>query len=423
MFTQHTTSSGEETGSSSKETNLSGLPRRRVLQTTGSVLSASMLAGCNALLEGSSDEESGPFVIGADLALSQGFSLVGGGMVNAAKLAAEEINNNGGVDGRDIEFVVEDNEASGETAVSKANKLIDQDEVDLLFGPINSFTRIAMSPVAQENEVPLLYPISYEGIEADDYCTEYLFKSWLVPQQQVIPLIPWLMDEYDVNSFYMLGSDYSWPRSLNTVVRSAVEENGGEVVGEEYVQLGTTDFTSILTQIESTGPDALIMDIVGGSVPAIQQQMNDRGLREEWLEVGLGHAPDVITGIPPEAVEGVLMNRGYFKAIDTERNNEFVQEYQDTYDDDTIVSPTTGPAYVAIKLLEAAVEEAGGTTTEDLMAGFPEASVSSIAGEVSFGHDHQVRAGSYVAEIGGDRTGEIIHSFDPVMPPEQCSEF
>jgi len=164
------------------------------------------------------------------------------------------------------------------------------------------------------------------------------------------------------------------------------------------------------------------MALVGESVPSIQRQMANRNLRENWLELGLGHAPSVLTGVPAETVNGVLMNRGYFKTIDNERNNEFVEAYQNTYDDDTIVSPTTGPSYIAMKLLKAAVEEAGGATTEDIMQGFTEASTETIVGEVSFGHDHQIRTGSYVAEIQDDKGSQITQNFDAVMPPQQCSD-
>lgn len=392
--------------------------RRDVLQVGASAL-ASGLAGCTGAVGGDDT-----FQIGINMELSSGYGLQGGSVVNAVELRANEINENGGLDGEEIELVVEDNQVDPGVAVEKARKLTRDDSVDVMLGPINSSQRVAISEVAQQEEVPLIYPIPYEGPVADDYCNEWMFKTWQVPSQQVIPFIPWLMDNYG-DRFFFLGADYSWPRALNDIAKETVAEHGGETVGEEYVQINATDFSSIIPRVEEADPDVLFMDLVGESVTAIQDQMHNRGVRDQWQEVGLAHGIAELAGVSAGAAEGVLNCQGYYAMLPNEENQTFVQSYTDEYGDgneeDVFINYLTGPSYIAIQLLEQAVEEAGGTSTEDIREGFPETSLeNTIAGPLSMEHDYQAQVQCKVAQVNSETDYELQDTLDAVMPPETC---
>jgi urea transport system substrate-binding protein len=271
----------------------------------------------------------------------------------------------------------------------------------------------------ENHEVPALYTTQYEGRAAEDYCNEWLFKAAEIPVQQIEPFIPWLIENHG-EQFYLLGSDYIWPQTMNDLISDAVEKHGGEVLQEEYVQLNATDFSSIIPRIEQADPDILFMEVTGASVPAIQQQMLEQGVRDQWTEVGLAHGHGVLAGAPPEAVEGLLSCHAYTENLDNSANEEFVGKFKDEYGQDSLMTYLTGPAYTGMKLLEAAVEEAGGASTEDIMAGLQDASVDSVMGETTMAADHQVSVGTTVTEVNADQKYDPITSFDPVSPEDAC---
>lgn len=394
--------------------------RRRVLQAGGASFATVGMAGC--LGGGSGGGTSGPFTIGANLALSEGWSPWGNTILNAGKLAAQEINEAGGLgpNGREIEFVVEDNQVDPSTAREKANKLIQQDNADVLFGPISSATRVAMSPVAAENEIPLLYSVQYEGQVADDYCNEWLFKTGGVPVQTVEPFVPWLVDNYG-GQFYMLGSDYNWPNRINSVAKPILADAGGEVVGEEYVALGTTDFSSIVERISQADPDVLFMTLTGPSPTAIQSEMLNQGVRNQWTEVGLAHGQGSLAGADPASVEGVITCHNYAESMENEDNQQMIQAYYDEFGDDVLANYMTGPAYVTIKLLEQAVEEAGDTTPSAIKDALPSTGFeTSVVGTASFENDHQLTNDAVAKRMNADKVHEVVAEFDSVGPGESC---
>jgi urea transport system substrate-binding protein len=373
-------------------------------------------AGCTGSLGG------GTFKIGVNLPFSQGWKPYGQPVLNAAKIAQAQINNDGGLAGNEIEFVVEDSQASPDTAVEKTNKLIQQDEVDLILGPLTSASRNAVAPILSRHQVPAFYVIDYEGPAAEDYCNEWLFKFGETPPQQVDPLIPWLMENHG-SSFYLIGQDYIWPQTMNNLIRTQVEEQGGKILDEQYVQFGTTDFSSIIPRIESADPDILFMTVTGGSAINLQKQMGNRGVRENFQDVGLAHIQPVLSGIPTDAVEGLLNCRDYFESLDTQVNREFLSAYYDEFGDDAPMSTHGGLSYMSMQMLEKAISEQGEASIDAIMKGLPGTTVDSPMGTRSIEHDHQANHGCTVARVNQEKKFAPVTKFDNVMPDETCNGF
>lgn len=388
--------------------------RRQALRVAAGVATASV-AGC---LRGSSSDD-GTFTIGGNLPLSQGWEPYGNTQRRAAEIAIQEINDAGGLDGREVELVVTDNQVDPKTVRDRTTELVTQEGADIILGPVSSASRVAMAGELQRHEVPALYTTQYEGSAAEDYCNEWLFKTGEVPAQQIDPFIPWLIDTHG-EQFYLLGSDYIWPETMNELITDAVEQNGGEILDEVYVGLNETDFSSIIPRIEQADPDVLFMTLTGASVPAIQQQLHEQGVRDQWTEVGIAHTQGLVSGVPPEAVEGLLSCNAYKENLDNQANQQFVSTFTDEYGEDALITSLTGPAYTGVKLLEAAVDRAGGTSSEDLVDGLSGASVTSVMGETTIERDHQVTVGTSVYELDADRTYQPVTSFDPVTPAENC---
>jgi len=416
-MTAHSGSSSERSDESRVTRSVN---RRRFLRAAGGGLAATGLAGC--LGGGGGGDGQGPFTIGANLALSQGWSPWGNTILNAAELAAQEINDSGGLgpDGREIEFVVEDNQVDPSTARTKAEQLIQQDDADILLGTISSSTRVAVSPVAAQNEIPLLYSVQYEGQVAEDYCNEWLFKTGGVPVQTVEPFVPWLVDEYG-GQFYMLGSDYNWPHRINEVAKPILQDAGGEVVGEEYVQLGTTDFSSIIERVSQADPDVLFMTLTGPSPTAIQSQMTNQDVRGQWTDVGLAHGQGSLSGADPATVEGVITCHNYAETMQNDLNQTMIERYYGEFGDDVLVNYMTGPAYISIKLLEQAVEAAGDTSPAAIKEALPETGLDdSAVGTARFENDHQLTNDAVAKRMTAEKTHEVVETFDPVAPDDGC---
>lgn len=392
-----------------------GVTRRQALKATAGIATAG-IAGCMG--GGGSD---GAFTIGLNLELSAGWEPYGLTQQRAVEIAVDEMNDDGGLDGREVEMVVEDNQVDPQTTRDMTDRLVQEEGADILLGPISSATRVAMSARLGRHEVPAIYATQYEGQVAEDYCNEWLFKTGEIPPQQIDPFIPWLIDEYG-GRFYLLGDDYLWPRTMNELIRGNVEDLGGEVVGEEYVALDATDFSSIIPRIEQSDPDVLFMELTGAGPPAIQQQMQEQGVRGQWAEVGLAHGQGVLQGAPPDAVEGLLTCHAYMENLDNSANNEFVSEFRDRYGEDAPMTYLTGPMYVAAKLIQEAVAQAGGTSTEDLRNGLNDASIDTIVGEVAFEVDQQASVGTTVGEANSNLKFDPVTNFDPVTPDDTCDD-
>src|SRR5258707_4149959 len=181
-------------------------------------------------------------------------SFVGIANANVAKMVVNDINAKGGLLGRQIDLFLEDSATIDSVAEAKATKLVQHDQVDVIFGGIYSSTRQAIKgPAVVKGRKLYIYPEQYEGQESDPL----IFCTGPVPAQQVDPLIPWLMRETGAKKFYLPSADYIWPHVLNKAVRKAVVANGGTIVGEEYFPLDHTDYAKAIENIASSGAEVV----------------------------------------------------------------------------------------------------------------------------------------------------------------------
>lgn len=148
-------------------------------------------------------------------------------VVDAEQLAIEEINKAGGVLGKQIETIVEDGNSEPATFTEKAKKLIEQDKVVTVFGCWTSSSRQAVLPTFESKNHMLWYPVQYEGQE----CSKNIFYTGAAPNQQIEPSVDWLLQKYKGQPFFLVGSDYVFPRTANTIIKAQLAEKGGKVVG------------------------------------------------------------------------------------------------------------------------------------------------------------------------------------------------
>ena len=210
------------------------------------------------------------------------------GSVEAEKLAIEQINAQGGVLGRKIKFIQEDGASDWPTFAEKAKKLLVQDKCASVMGCWTSASRKAVLPVFEQYNGMLYYPTFYEGLEQ----SKNVIYTGQEATQQILAGLNWVTKEKGAKTFYLLGSDYIWPRTSNKIARKHIENVLKlKVVGEEYFPLGSTQFNSVINKMKLVKPDVIYAIIVGGSNVAFYKQLKAAGidLTKQTLDDHLGH--------------------------------------------------------------------------------------------------------------------------------------
>jgi len=277
---------------------------------------------------------------------------------DATLLAIEEINAAGGIMGKQIEPIIEDGASDWPTFAEKARKLIQQDEVVVVFGCWTSASRKAVLPVFEELNGLLFYPVQYEGLES----SPNIFYTGAEPTQQIIPGVDFLINELGSKKIYLLGSDYVFPRTANLIIKAQLEAAGVELAGEEYVPLGGTEFSTIISKIQEAAPDAIFNTLNGDSNVAFFKQFKDAGFTAESLPViSVSVAEEEVRGIGAENVAGHYTAWNYYQTTATPENEKFVAAYKAAYGEDRVTADPIEAGYFGVYVWKALVEAAGST--------------------------------------------------------------
>lgn len=278
------------------------------------------------------------------------------GPAQAERLAIEQINKQGGVLGRQIKIIQEDGSSDWPIFAEKTKKLLEKDHVAAIFGGYTSASRKAMLPILEQRNGLLYYPTFYEGLEQ----SKNVIYTGQEATQQVIEALNWLAKEKKAKTFYLVGSDYIWPRTTMKIARTHIEKVlKGKVVGEEYYSLGSTQFGSLSNKIKLKKPDAIIAGIVGGSNVSFYKQLKASGLdSKRQLLLTFSVTEDEVLGIGGENIAGHYSSFKYFQSLNNPNNAAFVKVFKAKYGQKSVVGDVTQAAYLGPWLWKAAVEKA-----------------------------------------------------------------
>jgi urea transport system substrate-binding protein len=319
--------------------------------------------------------------------------------------------------GRQLEPIIEDGASDWPTFAEKARKLLEQDEVAVVFGCWTSASRKAVLPVFEELNGLLFYPVQYEGLEQ----SPNIFYTGAEPTQQIVPGVEYLLEQGH-ESIYLLGSDYVFPRTANQIITAQLGAMGGTVAGEEYVPLGGTEFSTIISKIQAAEPDAIFNTLNGDSNVAFFKQFQDAGFGPDDIPVmSVSVAEEEVRGIGPEFLEGHLVAWNYFQTTDTPENEAFVEAYKNAYGQDRVTADPIEAGYFGVYLWKEMVEQAESTAVDDVReaAATGEIEFQAPEGLVRVDADTQhtwktVRIG----EIQGDGLIEEIWSTEEPKEPD-----
>jgi ABC-type branched-subunit amino acid transport system substrate-binding protein len=346
-------------------------------------------------------------------------SFAGRASANVARMVVGDINAKGGLLGRQLEMYLEDSATDDAVAAEVATKLVERDQVDVIFGGIYSSTRQAIKgPAVAEGETLYLYPEQYEGQESDPL----IFCTGPVPAQQVDPFVPWLMRETGARSFYLPSADYIWPHVMNERVREVVTANGGSVVGEEYFPLDHTDYRATVDRIASTGADVVFTMIVPPGVTPFFEQLHASGFAGRGGQLVCTYFDENFLNLVPAAqVEGLYGCLDYYQAVTDPFSRNLLAQYDALYPGDASFTGGSGCSglYRALRLWAAAVVEAGSLSQPDVIAALDHAEIAEGPGgpAAMVPGQHHARLNMYIAQA---RNGhfEVVHDLGAIDPQE-----
>ncbi|MGB3299457.1 MAG: urea ABC transporter substrate-binding protein [Phormidesmis sp.] len=342
-------------------------------------------------------------------------------VVDAEELAIAEINANGGLLGKQIEAIKEDGASDWPTFAEKATKLIDQDKVAVVFGCWTSASRKAVLPVFEEKDHMLWYPVQYEGQE----CSNNVFYTGAAPNQQIEPAVDWLLENKG-KEFFLVGSDYVFPRTANNIIKEQLKAKNGTVVGEDYLPLGNSEVTPIINKIKQALPDGGVIfnSLNGDSNVALFKQMKSAGMGpDKYPVMSVSIAEEEVKQIGPEFLIGHYASWNYFQTVEEPANTKWVEDFKAKYGEDRVTNDPMEAAYIAVYLWAQSVEKAGTTDIPAVREAAYGQTLDAPEGKVTMEANHHLTKTVRIGEIRDDGMFDIVFATDAPIEPVPWNQY
>jgi branched-chain amino acid transport system substrate-binding protein len=368
--------------------------------------------------------QTGPIRIGVVTPLSGTYAGIGQQVKWGLDLAAAQINAAGGVMGRKLELVYEDEEANPAVATQKAEKLFQVGKVDFLTGTVNSGSTLAVGQVAERNNRLIATTVSFADSITADKCSPNVFRVNARAGMQSAALADWMAStQKNANVFY-LGPDYEMGRSTVAAFKSAAEGKGAKTVGEVFAPLDNKDYSPYFGQIRGARPTVIYTSVAGNDTVRLFTQMAEFGVSRNVQVVGAsGTVTSQNLGAIGKAADGFVTGVGYSPSIDSAENRKFVADFEaankarpDLYGADS---------HGVLFFYKAAVEKAGSTDTDKLreaMRGLQWATPQGM--KTMRAGDHQAMQDMYAVKVDGGQfriVGKVAAG--AAIGPDTCTRF
>ena len=339
------------------------------------------------------------------------------GSIQAEQLAIDQINAMGGILGRKIKVIKEDGASDWPTFAEKSKKLLVNDHVAAVFGCWTSASRKAVLPIFEKENGLLYYPTFYEGLEQ----SKNVIYTGQEATQQIIWGLDWASKEKKAKTYFLVGSDYIWPRTSMKIARKHIESVGklGKVVGEEYYPLGNTNFNSLINKIKVAKPDCIFAAVVGGSNVAFYKQLKAAGITgaKQFL-LTLSVTEDEMLGVGGENFAGFYSSMKYFQSLDNDNNKKFVAAFKGKYGPKSVIGDVTQAGYLGPWLWKAAVEKAGSFDVDKVVAASPGIELKiAPEGYVKLHDNHHLWSKARIAQGQPDGTFKLVAESKDLIEP------
>ncbi len=349
-------------------------------------------------------------------------------------MAIDEINAAGGILGRTVEPIVEDPASKWDLYAEKSNKLLLHDKVAAVFGCWTSVSRKSVLPVFEKHNGLLFYPVQYQGEE----CSRNIIYSGATINQQATPGIDYLMttDGGNRKRFYLVGTDYVYPRTTNTILRmylTRMKQVPESAIVEEYTPFEHQDYQTIVGRIRSfaAGGDAAVINTINGdsNVPFFKELARQGVTAERCPVMSFSVGEVMLQTLDPKPLVGHLASWNYFMSLQTPENLRFVKAYQewakkrDIPDEQAVINDPMMHAYVHVHLWAEAVKKAGSTDVAAVLRALEGLEVPSPVGRYKVDErNHHTWKPVYIGRIRADGQFDIAWRSNGWVAPEPWSD-
>jgi len=368
--------------------------------------------------------QSGPIKIGVVTPLSGTYTPIGEQVKMGLDLAAKEINAAGGINGRKINLIYEDEEANPAVATQKAEKLFQVEKVDFLTGTVNSGSTLAVGQVAERNNKLIATSVSFADSITGDKCSPNVFRVNARAGMQSAALAAWVDKEIPKSNIFFIGPDYEMGRSTVSAFKRASTEKGAKDVGEVFAPLDNKDYSPYFGQVRAAKPNVIYTSVAGNDTVRLFSQMEEYGLNKGVTLVGAsGTVTSQNMGAIGKSANGFVTGVGYSPKLDNPANKKFVADFQKAYN--KLPDLYGADSYGLIYLYKAAVEKAKSTETDKVRTAMDDLSWQTPQGTKKMrAGDHQAMQDMFAVRVENGEFNIVGRvPSDQAIGPDACTRF
>ncbi len=277
-----------------------------------------------------------------------------------------------------IQPIVADGKSDPTVFAQEAERLITQEKVAVIFGCWTSSSRKAVKEIVEKYDNLLFYPVEYEGLEE----SKNIIYTGSPPSQQIIPGTIWAYKNLG-QRFFLVGSDYIFPRTAHEIIKKLVSMLKGEVVGEEYIPLGSSDVSAVVEKIIQTNPTVIINTINGDTNASFIEHLREKRISPEKIpSMFFSISEPDFKSFKLTGIAGYYATWSYFQSIPTNQNRAFVKNFRKKYGNDRLIGDPMETAYFGVYLWAQTVQEIQSTAIDKLQTALKNQKYNAPAGIV-----------------------------------------
>jgi urea transport system substrate-binding protein len=340
----------------------------------------------------------------------------------------EAQNAKGGVLGKELVPVVVDPASDWPVFAEKARELLEQEQVDVIFGCWTSVSRKSVLPVLEELNGLLFYPVQYEGEES----SRQVFYTGAAPNQQAIPAIDYLREELGIERWALLGTDYVYPRTTNLILEAYLKDLGVDEsdILINYTPFGHSDWQTIVSEVRRFGsegkPTAVVSTINGDANVPFYRELGNQGVSSADIPViAFSVGEEELSGIDTAPLVGHMAAWNYFQSVEGEENQAFINDWHAYIGSDTRVTNDPMEAtYIGFRMWVEAVEKAGTTDVDAVADAMIGTTVPNLSGGMAvMNSNHHLSKPVFIGEVQSDGQFEVVWETDDLVVGDAWSDF
>ncbi len=353
----------------------------------------------------------GEIKIGAIQPISGQVSAYGTQTRDAIQLAVDEINEKGGVLGKKIKLIVEDDEANPEKTVNAFKKLATQDKVIGIVGALTSKCSLAITKEAQQRKIIMISPSSTNDTVTD--AGDYIFRACYNDSFQGQVVAKYALETLKAkNAAILFDNTNDYSKGLRDNFKKKFEELGGKVAAEESYATGDKDFNAQLTKIKGTNPDVLFIPDYYSTVSLIAKQVKNQGIKAPMLGAD---GWDEITNNAGDEVIGSFYSNHYSPDADDADVKSFVTKYQEKYK--IVPNALAALGYDATYILVEAIERAKSTDTAKIKDEMMKTDKKYVTGQIKFNELRNPVKSAVMVEVKKGDDGKLTAGYAGIVNP------